>query len=1795
MLKKAIALILLAAITITILPSQAFAGENEDIVTELSRKTYILDLVGTEDSPEYRTGSALSSNMNAFQIETGLDELLTTEIGEPLHELEDIITYSQNNDLNTVMLGNEEVNFDEVVDLLNQIRKVWTEAKGCRDIISEDRSFILAALEGLETEGIYTSEHERESAAYQILKRSEELEKQITIASDLYSDWMAITNNVKKYLSSSTNSSDELQTKIGLLKSDRVSKMKQIASRESNGSSKDIVIDVVSIYEIRIYALDEDGKPLKDAEIYCWPVNEDDPNPNKGQARHPNNEGYVTIPTAELGADDNHFMTAGYEIICPGYRTQYAQANYIKGGEIFWCHLQENDPKEDVYVAGISLNGYDCKWYEKELYITDENTADQTVELFLRSQSGADFNGTAQMKYLNKDSKDYTTLSSDYSSSAGMASAVFKSKLCQEIAGEQENAMTFRLSTSTSNDEITPTLKSATAKISKTEYVQNDSIIDALYFGQISLSWPGDSPFLNSMSLNFDVGQLLNGHFYVLTNCSGLWAAFASTTQQPMTKSIEKLNNSWMTADSKKIEQFTNSEFNRYAGFAKQEIDSEYKTLKYDNHIPGTYGGKKIYGNGTIAAFGSYSAAKEMDFTVLLGLQFGFRGDWTKQFFLSAIPVKVGWGFDMSASAFFKFGFKGWEYSGTDITVAIRLMGYMSGGPGIRIHMFGKTFSAALGFRFQLGLLLNLPIFTTMDGVVEDKIFTFNLGLSFYADFFFVHFIWNLWSGTGEWNITQGTFEFKSKPFWEDDDSASALASAGGISLGDTEYANTTTIEEETSSQDDINGDTLWTYSSYEFTKEEDSVPSYFTLHWDGSGSYKADCDYIFWVENEKAVKYTPTNYSEGYAGTFNFPAEIQSKIDSGDWKITSVRAAAHPEVYDVHVRMGSTDTIQTVQLATVSATIGTDWVTKTDEQDGQTITRELPTGTVVVTRVYLYDGTFQNLRYPDSNDDLHEVIFVDQFDTPISDAIGMIYNIKLKGFSPRGTTQLVEDIVMDMDSNQTALEDSENDAYNENNGAKLVSFGTSDDPDNIGMVYFLSNQPTEEIVASSLRNVSISDSRPVKQLIGGAGHYGFIMALLEDGSIWNISAYRALTTEVSDDASLGEMDDIAIIRTDFVENSSADYTLFCSPKASDTSAGGQNASLQSVSLAFDEMYCTTEVFTDYDVELNGAPIFAGRLMNENYLYWFEGFQDEETGENHTAVKGMCYSPQYNMMTSPYRLGVLTGSDGTPPAGCSVSTTPVYSHVMSDGNMIITKSWLPSSDENQSDEDQVLSSFKVNVVRRVSAELMGAGTEMPAVSAGRDCNMLFTIINKGNVPVLGFDFNIYHKNTGGEQELVQSSHIDLTDPANNQVTFLKSGYSEAHPVIFEGDYSARRIGGLFDQINKDEWNITRSTMTNGLLESNGSIFVNVPALMPEGIQTYTMIFAVPIDWAHKTEITCEVNQTYVPKYVADIFALSDATGADEEDRSSMPVLAVKRSAEDEQLLSPGEGATADITIAGSLNGFTESVSNDLTSPTDEFGNPMIYTYTPSDHDVEFNVVNLSIKCHVFEKNGEKYATITIFQDGQTDHTAPRGVTLQAWIDDEKYPCFVHTFNTHHENGQLAYSFTLPVSTLTDGRTAERLTLGVSDTVEENEEMSAIDDTCELVLNNTLMIQKQPENISVIVGQDAEFSVEAVGGTEPYEYHWQKLENGNWKDFKTTKEPTLILKKTSIDTNGTTIRCIIKDHSGKSVTSTSATLTVKEKPDTPDTGDSNYWILWLLAIVLMSMGIGGSLILRRRDR
>ena len=90
-----------------------------------------------------------------------------------------------------------------------------------------------------------------------------------------------------------------------------------------------------------------------------------------------------------------------------------------------------------------------------------------------------------------------------------------------------------------------------------------------------------------------------------------------------------------------------------------------------------------------------------------------------------------------------------------------------------------------------------------------------------------------------------------------------------------------------------------------------------------------------------------------------------------------------------------------------------------------------------------------------------------------------------------------------------------------------------------------------------------------------------------------------------------------------------------------------------------------------------------------------------------------------------------------------------------------------------------------------------------------------------------------------------------------------------------------------------------------------------------------------------------------------------------------------------------------------------------------------------------------------------------------------------------------------------------------------------------------------ITNMPLSITTQPKNYTGSVGSRAMFTVAAQGNG--LSYQWQYYSGGTWKNFGSNKSTVSLTVSNSH--NGVKYRCIVKDSSGKSVTSNTATIKV----------------------------------------
>lgn len=443
---------------------------------------------------------------------------------------------------------------------------------------------------------------------------------------------------------------------------------------------------------------------------------------------------------------------------------------------------------------------------------------------------------------------------------------------------------------------------------------------------------------------------------------------------------------------------------------------------------------------------------------------------------------------------------------------------------------------------------------------------------------------------------------------------------------------------------------------------------------------------------------------------------------------------------------------------------------------------------------------------------------------------------------------------------------------------------------------------------------------------------------------------------------------------------------------------------------------------------------------------------------------------------------------------------------------------------------QSLTKFTYQLV--MSAELQAAVPNDPCVCAGDYIDLILSVRNTGNLPLSGLDVKVKK----GDQ-VIQTLHINCARPQESTNKFSTANGD----ITREGLYTIRRIDGMYDPLNGESWNIT-STNSNGVTTQRN---VRTTLLMPGDTQSYKAKLLIPADWDGKVDLTAEIVQTVGAKQFGALLT------------------------ENGRPLSNALVLTTDATNDDSV----------LMRLTPKNAHKIVDT---DSHD-------LMLSAQLFNREGETYVRVSILnRSGNTKSRSRVVPTLTSSYNGQTL--FSHTFQNAMED-DYGYSMDIPLQTLTAGRRLDELDLNVS-SKENYEEFADADNHVRLSLFPKLYIAQQPESLNLVEKQDALFVVSAGGGQRPYRYQWQKLNaEGRWVDLPGANQDSYQLPKVTLAQSGLTLRCVVTDGAGDSVTSDSAVLSVFSLPQT---GDETQPALWMLLAVASAALIALLCFRRRKD-
>lgn len=516
---------------------------------------------------------------------------------------------------------------------------------------------------------------------------------------------------------------------------------------------------------------------------------------------------------------------------------------------------------------------------------------------------------------------------------------------------------------------------------------------------------------------------------------------------------------------------------------------------------------------------------------------------------------------------------------------------------------------------------------------------------------------------------------------------------------------------------------------------------------------------------------------------------------------------------------------------------------------------------------------------------------------------------------------------------------------------------------------------------------------------------------------------------------------------------------------------------------------------TNLDVEINADQFDIVKFGTGVYLYWTEcSTPNAENAQTQAKYMVRClrYDPGTDTVCGPFNMVELPDSPNT--IKLQDSGTGFY-----------------SVDLQTSQGSYLRQSFYRFTYKLVSsAELMTATPKDTSVCAGDYIDIVFSVKNTGNVPLSGLDVKIKNGGTA-----VQTLHIDCANPLENSSTVNSANGKQK---VMSGAYTVRRISGMYDAVNNDSWEITR-TNANGATTVQS---VQTAMLMPGDTHYYEAKLLVPTNWSGDKNLTATI----------------DSVQGD---------IAVNGTVENGVLMLTGADAPQ-----------TLNATND----------PIMITRLSGDvQTFETDVHDLSLSARIFKLNGEDYVRVNVKNLSGNIATSVTPVLISKYRGET---LFTHQF-VQSMGDDFGYSMDIPLRELTKGRSLQNLDLYVMSANGDYEEYAGVDNHVRLLLITQLCIIEQPVSIPVSAGQEAVFTVKAAGGKAPYRYQWQRMTGTDrWEDIPGANQDTYRIESVKEEHNGLTVRCVVTDQFGDYVLSDSATLTLL-----PQTGDSSQLTLWLL--------------------
>jgi MYXO-CTERM domain-containing protein len=339
--------------------------------------------------------------------------------------------------------------------------------------------------------------------------------------------------------------------------------------------------------------------------------------------------------------------------------------------------------------------------------------------------------------------------------------------------------------------------------------------------------------------------------------------------------------------------------------------------------------------------------------------------------------------------------------------------------------------------------------------------------------------------------------------------------------------------------------------------------------------------------------------------------------------------------------------------------------------------------------------------------------------------------------------------------------------------------------------------------------------------------------------------------------------------------------------------------------------------------------------------------------------------------------------------------------------------------------------------------------------------------------------------------------------------------------------------------------------------------IKTDMMMPGAIAAFTVALRIPEGWSGKKTFWLRVKKvTSAANWVG---AMANAAGvpADPEqptaNAAATDELCWALDDSGERLVLEQSGAKSNAAASGLF-------ANDIR--------------VESNAKLDTKVHDIDISYRLYDDYADNEMLDIIIRNGA--HTLDRfKLTCAVYLDGAEEPYYVNLpyYDTQISN-DTTQTITLPVSALV-ANPGEHSSAVVVISAVNREETALINNEFTLFLAGSeeedeedLVIEDQPEDITVQEGEDVYVPIKVQGGVKPYKYQWQVWDprKEKWVDLPGFTGPVLSRKDVEGKWDGCRFRCVVTDAEGTQVVSKEFTLTVRDKVPT---GDNSHLPLYLL--------------------